>query len=130
MRDKFTLRIRDKRLYVVGEYVAHDRPARKHLWWPVANPPELHLWNLTLEQVDGQPLTIVNRGGAREWFEIIDKAFPNLRFVLPLQGQTQAEIIENTPIPCPKVRTGIETRWNSRYEFWEKYLKAKGWVRI
>lgn len=33
----------------------------------------------------------------------------------------------NTPIPCPKVRKGIETRY--RNGNWEKYSKAKGWIR-
>ena len=41
-------------------------------------------------------------------------------------GSTPAIITEQTPVPCPKVRAGIETRWrNGR---WEKYLKTKGWV--
>src|SRR5688572_25756657 len=31
------------------------------------------------------------------------------------------------PIPCPKVRRGIETRWNGTYGRWEKLLKV-GWV--
>ena len=30
-----------------------------------------------------------------------------------------------TPVPCPKVRKGIETRWKSG--LWEKYTKAHGW---
>jgi hypothetical protein len=45
---------------------------------------------------------------------------------LPDRGRTQCIKQEIIPIPCPKVRKGIETRWrNSR---WEKYLKSEGWV--
>lgn len=33
---------------------------------------------------------------------------------------------EEKPIPCPKVRAGIETRFHRGA--WEKYLKSKGWV--
>lgn len=44
---------------------------------------------------------------------------------LPQLGQTQCTKQEVIPIPCPKVRKGIPTRWrNTR---WEKYLAA-GWT--
>src|ERR1017187_846501 len=47
---------------------------------------------------------------------------------LPQLGQTKCTSQEIIPIPCPKVRKGIETRWrNSR---WEKYLKSEGWVTV
>jgi hypothetical protein len=38
--------------------------------------------------------------------------------------------VTTEPVPCPKVRPGIETRWASRHGVagWEKYLKTKGWV--
>jgi hypothetical protein len=39
-------------------------------------------------------------------------------------GQTPSIIIEETPVPRPKVR--VDTRWQSGR--WEKYLKTKGWV--
>ncbi len=43
-----------------------------------------------------------------------------------IQGNTQAVRVDIEPIPRPKVRKGIETRFrNGR---WEKYLKTKGWV--
>lgn len=41
-------------------------------------------------------------------------------------GNTKSIKVEVNPIPCPKVRKGIETRW--RFGHWEKYLKAEGWV--
>jgi len=45
---------------------------------------------------------------------------------LPDLGATKCIKQEVIPIPAPKVRKGIETRWrNGR---WEKYLKAEGWT--
>ena len=44
---------------------------------------------------------------------------------LPDGGATKCTKQEVIVIPCPKVRSGIPTRWrNAR---WEKYLKASGW---
>ncbi len=43
-------------------------------------------------------------------------------------GSTRAIITEEIPIPCPKVRAGIETRWNEYKKQWEKCLKS-GWAR-
>jgi hypothetical protein len=42
-------------------------------------------------------------------------------------GQSQAISVTEEPHPCPKVRNGVETRWNSSREQWEKLLR-KGWV--
>ena len=36
-------------------------------------------------------------------------------------------ISEFEPIPCPKVKKGVETRWNDSRGWWEKMLK-KGWT--
>ena len=43
-------------------------------------------------------------------------------------GSTHAILTEETEVPCPKVRAGIETRW--RDGRWQKYLKTKGWVAV
>lgn len=40
-------------------------------------------------------------------------------------AKTAAQTV--TPLSCPKVRKGIETRYRSGV--WEKYLKQSGWVR-
>lgn len=48
-------------------------------------------------------------------------------FMLKDGGRTQAYRIDSEPIPAPKVRKGIETRWKDGH--WQKYLKAEGWVR-
>jgi hypothetical protein len=41
-------------------------------------------------------------------------------------GKTKPIKSETFPIPCPKVRKGIETRFERGY--WQKYLKSEGWV--
>jgi hypothetical protein len=53
--------------------------------------------------------------------------YGNARIIeLPDGGATKCIKQEIVPIPCPKVRKGIATRWaNSR---WEKYLQAFGWI--
>ena len=48
------------------------------------------------------------------------------RYSVTIDPRANAVKVENVPIPCPKVRAGIETRYY-RGE-WQKYLKAKGWI--
>ena len=48
-----------------------------------------------------------------------------LRIALTDLGRTKCIKQEVIPIPGPKVR--VPTRWRGH---WEKYLKAKGWVRV
>lgn len=50
------------------------------------------------------------------------------RCYLQIEYSAQAEYIDDYPIPCPKVRKGIQTRWNGYQGQWEKCLKT-GWVR-
>ncbi len=42
-------------------------------------------------------------------------------------GQTKSICNEQEPVPCPKVRKGIKTRWH--LGCWEKLLQTNGWVR-
>lgn len=48
--------------------------------------------------------------------------------ILTLQngGSTKPVKTEKIPIPCPKVRKGIDTRFYRGQ--WQKYLKSEGWV--
>jgi hypothetical protein len=43
-------------------------------------------------------------------------------------GKTKSVKFEKIPIPCPKVKSGIKTRWSSDKECWMKELKT-GWTR-
>jgi hypothetical protein len=54
-----------------------------------------------------------------------DGSLPKTRFSLVDRGVTKAVLIKRTPIHAPKVRKGIELRWNCGR--WEKLLR-KGWV--
>jgi hypothetical protein len=47
--------------------------------------------------------------------------------VLYLSGEHNIMIYED--IPCPKVRSGINTRWNGHKGYWEKELK-NGWCMV
>lgn len=48
-----------------------------------------------------------------------------LCYLLPYAGYTTPAFTEEIPLPCPKVRTGIETRY--RDGRWQKLLRD-GWV--
>lgn len=43
-------------------------------------------------------------------------------------GKTMPIKTDKIPIPCPKVRSGIQVRWSKWDYRWEKYLKTQGWV--
>ena len=43
-------------------------------------------------------------------------------------GRTNSTKTDIIPIPCPKVKSGIKTRWSTWHGRWEKELKHKGWV--
>jgi hypothetical protein len=47
------------------------------------------------------------------------------KFALAKYDQTRPEFTEEVPIPCPKVRRGIQTRF--RDGCWSKLLK-RGWI--
>lgn len=44
-------------------------------------------------------------------------------------GQTKSVKFERIPVPRPKVKSGIEVRWNGSHHRWEKLLKD-GWKPI
>lgn len=50
-----------------------------------------------------------------------------LRFALKDRGRTIPEYFEECQIPPPRVRAGVEVKW--QHGRWEKFLKSrKGWV--
>lgn len=55
--------------------------------------------------------------------------FPQFGFWadVPVRGDQLPHHFEEEPIPCPKVRAGIQTRW--RDGMWRKLLKS-GWTII
>lgn len=44
-------------------------------------------------------------------------------------GQTKSVKFERIPVPKPKVKSGIEVRWNASHHRWEKLLKT-GWKTV
>lgn len=49
-------------------------------------------------------------------------------YSLYFPGGQEAESVVKEDIPCPKVRRGLETRWNVYQSRWEKLLPSRGWV--
>lgn len=74
-----------------------------------------------LDQCDvstrGSSYGVIKKGGRYE---------NTLELNLTDGGKTLPVKYEEIDIPCPKVRTGIKTRWNDSQEHWEKELKS-GW---
>lgn len=96
------------------------KPIRYHIYWPVKQCPKSDA-DYLIGREAGESGS--GRYGART------DDYPRGYFVeLPLLngGQTMPIHSEEEPIPVPKVRRGIETRY--RNGKWEKYLKAQGWV--
>jgi len=54
---------------------------------------------------------------------------PKWKIQLKDGGTTKGIGFEKIPIICPKVRTGVKTRYNGDKGYWEKELKYK-WVMI
>ena len=55
-----------------------------------------------------------------------DSAGCSQQFRLQNGGSTKPLDVVHEPIVCPRVRSGVETRY--REGQWEKYLSRKGWV--
>jgi hypothetical protein len=89
-------------------------------WWPVRREARADV-----ERFIG----LTPARGHAGFFSVADPWYPGGRRVdLTLKdgGSTQPIATESRPLPCPKVRAGIETRYEAGR--WRKYLKAKGWV--
>lgn len=116
----------ERQLCVVENDVRSGEPVTVELWWPVAEMSEAQAADYVGKHVIG--------GGSPDYcYRICDPSHPfgplsHLRFPLRDGGQTKAIRVIERPIPCPKVRKGVETRWDRYRGRWEKYLKASGWV--
>ena len=107
----------DGMLYIRDSFRLSDRPAEKVMYWPI----ERRACDIA-EDLIGMPLTL-----SRDWeFLYSIRQHGMTRFEYRLGGDKQASHVEEAEIPAPKVRKGIETRWNR--ERWEKYSKREGWI--
>ena len=113
---KNTLDFKDNLLCIRHEDVGYDIPETIVLWWPIGRLPRADYDHLLGQEA------IDNRDGI---FRVQIGSCGSQRFMLENGGQTQAIAVERTPLPCPKVRKGIETRYRSGR--WEKQLKT-GWT--
>jgi hypothetical protein len=72
---------------------------------------------------------ISERGSSYEIRKIGGSYGCGLTLYLTDGNQTKSKKFETMDIPCPKVKSGINTRWNPWKGYWEKELK-KGWCAV
>jgi hypothetical protein len=104
------------------------------------NVPEMHANYYKVVRVTADPYRpmpdLAEAIAAHGYAELQDRGQGNYclsvgtfsRCYLAIDYSACAEYIDDYPVPCPKVRKGIQTRWNNQ-GYWEKYLKAEGWIR-
>ena len=118
-----TLEDLDGQLVVAARYRYSDQPIVIVNYWPtgIRTADFLRDYGYTL------PMEVRDNGGAQGSYSIGQRLYGHALTVRLIDGgKTQAIKQEQVPVPPPKVRAGIETRY--RRGQWEKYLKSKGWV--
>lgn len=124
------VRLDDGKLYVSCEIPGTDAPEITIMYWPTG----MRAWDARHycgagvwpeagfpAQAQGNGVYIVDFGG-----EGYMRTRASVRLVDG--GRTTSAKTETCAIQCPRVRHGVETQWNGVRGYWEKYLKAKGWV--
>ena len=108
----------NKQWCIQDSFPLYDKPEKVILHWPIGSvyPP------IGIDSYEGHEVTKNSSYG----YSIRAAAYQYSDIYLIIdQGRTKSIHTIVEPIPCPKVRKGIETRWyNGR---WEKLLKS-GWV--
>lgn len=106
------------------DYEVKGVPSRVTNYWPTGarTAPFCNVYGYTL------PAAVRSLTSGR--YELIPQVQPfyGNRLIVQLIDGGTTKAIKHTiePIPCPKVRAGIETRWRDGY--WQKHLRSKGWV--
>ena len=115
-----TIRIRDGKVYLESVFGLVSIPARRRLLWLADVDPA--------RVVDG---SIVKETYSWLYSSVGPTGLPvNIRLV---SGPgAQADIDEEFPVECPKVRKGTETKWDGCFGDLGARMKltAKGWVAI
>lgn len=114
---KIELKVRDGGLFAVWT-MALSTPEEVEQWYDLEVKAAA-----VAHRVDLDEPIVLNYTGNGAFRDQLWRAW-----VLPGGGQQKAVHTVRRAIPPPKVKAGIETRWNSDRERWEKYLKTKGWV--
>lgn len=113
------LALRDGALFIVYETTLDSEPTLKRLWWRVEHTKGEPYSGRTPLAGDTCTSSGNNWHCSREGCGLTGSVYA--------AGNREAEIVEFEPVPRPKVRKGIETRWH--YGKWEKLTK-KGWVPV
>jgi len=129
----------DGKLMIRNDDTDSRDPVRRSLWWPVLRTSGwLPCWFtpatsdpsrcVHCEQHADAP---IHRAEAALRLSGYDGRYGGQhangnRYAVEIDPRGQAVKVLETPIACPKVRKGIETRWYRGT--WQKYLKAQGWV--
>ena len=111
-----TIAEHDRRLYVADAYPMYDEPIMVTSFYPTGIPVRDY------EEYVGRRADRIAPGVYQPHTPPYTFA---PRFALTQYGQTVAEFTIREPIPCPKVRKGIETRYMAGQ--WTKSL-ATGWI--
>ena len=101
---------------------------------PVINrshyPTELNtkdfMRNFSIESLDQLEITYQESYGIYQFCIKDSLCGPKWKVQLINGEKTRLIKFEKIPIPCPKVRKGINTRYNGNKGYWEKELKP-GW---
>ena len=114
----------DKRLYVRWENPGFSEPIMHVNYWPTGIYAPEFKFNYGVEL----PLKLTDLGNG--CYRVFEGYTYDRDTVIRLTngGATKSEKYEEIPIPCPKVRKGIQTRYDHGY--WQKYLKSEGWVAV
>jgi hypothetical protein len=131
----------DGQLYIKNTDVFHDQPIRRMLWWPITRASGyLPCWFVPestgeyCQQCGQRKDGIIHNltpsalqlGGHDGRYR--GQLANGVTYQVEIDPRAQAVKIEEQPIPCPKVRAGIETRFYRGT--WQKYLKTSGWKTL
>lgn len=113
----FKLGFHESWLCVVESTQELDKPIMTVQWWPLFRDAR-EVWE---HEIGGEMFSSSFMGE----YTMRVCGF-NRTFRLAHGGETRTILFEKTPIPCPKVRAGVETRYHNGR--WQKYLKSSGWT--
>lgn len=115
-----TIRIRDSRVYLESVFGLDSIPARRRLLW--------------LADVD--PARVVDGSIAKKTYSWLYSSVGPTGLPVSIRlvsgPGAQADIDEEIPVECPRVRKGTVTKWDGTFGdlgTWMK-LTAKGWIAL
>lgn len=111
--------------YVRSDYTG-DRTMHVNYYRIIGTRPNTMGWTPTFQELtDFGPYKLEDSG--QGWY--VARKGDTGKISIQINYSAHCEYVDDLPIPCPKVRKGIETRWSTK-GYWEKYLKSEGWTRI